>query len=151
MKKYNEKKTDEFENLHGKDLVDAIMNSGIKWPTPEEMEISRRQYAEQEAKERRRRERFESILDVLRPIFFTPLAFVFHVITFIARIVAGVSCVAMLYGFYCVYKAVTEWRAGLAYGDDAKTAVILIICPFVAYAVVMVAEKAWAYFENNKW
>ena len=87
----------------------------------------------------------------LKPIIYTPLSILFHIVTFVFRIVGGIASVAMIYGIYCGYKAFTALRAGEAFSGDLKTAVMLIIFPFAAFAIAVIAEKLWSYFEDNRY
>ena len=75
----------------------------------------------------------------------------FHIITFVFQIIGGIASIAMIYGIFCAYKAFTAWRAGAAYADNAKTAVMLICFPFAAFTIVKLSELAWTYFEDNKY
>lgn len=148
---FKKKEGNPFEGLHGQDLIDAIHNTGYRVATQEEMMEAERRIAELNRKYARQEEIKNKIIYFLKPIFFTPLAFIFHVITFVSRIAGAVACIALLYGLYCGYKAFTAWRAGEAFTGDAKTAAILIISPFIAYAIAEISERIWSYFEDNKY
>ena len=140
-----------FRSLHGQDLVDAIHNIGYHVATKEEMMAAQRRIDELNRKYARQEEIKSKIGYFLKPIFFTPLAFLFHVITFVSRIIGAIACIAMLYGIYCGYKAFAAWRAGEAFSENVKTAAMLIIFPFIAYAIAEIAERIWGYFEDNKY
>lgn len=148
---FKKKEDNPLKGLHGQELIDAINNTGYRVATKEEMWEAERRIAELNRKYARQEEIKSKIGYFLKPIFYTPLAFLFHVITFVSRIVGAVACIAMLYGIYCGYKAFTAWRAGEAFADNAKAAAMLIIFPFIAYAIAEVAERIWGYFEDNKY
>ncbi len=40
----------------------------------------------------------------LKPIIYTPLSILFHIVTFVFRIVGGIASVAMIYGFIVVIR-----------------------------------------------
>jgi len=150
---FKKKKEDNpLEGLHGQELVDAIKNMNyVKTLTPEQQRAFEVSQAEKERKAKRREDILFTIGYHVKPIFFTPLSIMFHIITFVFRIIGDIASVAMIYGLYCAYKAFTAWRAGTAYADNAKTAVMLIVFPFAAFAVAKLTELAWTYFEDNKY
>lgn len=97
----------------------------------------------------RRAEITDSIFSVLRRIIYTPLGIFFHLVTFISRIVGAIASVLMLVGLYYAYSSFVAWKNHINFGNDAKVAIALILFPFIAYAVAVVSEKAWDFFENN--
>ncbi len=147
-----DKKNNPLTGLHGQELIDAIKNMNyVKVLSPEqqrEFEISQ---AKKERKTQRRESIFFTIIYHVKPIFFTPLSIIFHIITFVFRIIGGIASVAMIYGIYCACKSFVAWKAGMAYADNAKIAAVLIAFPFVAFMIAKLAELAWTYFENNKY
>lgn len=147
------KKKDPYENLHGKELVDAIMRDNTLGTiaTERQQRENERMVRELDRKIARNEEIKSKIADFLRPIFFTPLSIFFHIVTFAFRIIGGISCVTMFYGIYCAYKAFIAWRAGEIFGNYVQTAVMLIVFPFIAFAIATIAGKAWVYFEDNKY
>lgn len=150
---FKKKKEDNpLAGLHGQELVDAIKNMNhVKVLTPEQKRAFEMSQAKKERKEKKREDIFFTIGYHVKPVFFTPLSIMFHILTFVFRIIGGIASVAMIYGIYCAYKAFTAWNAGVAYEDNVKTAVMLIIFPFIAFAVAKIAELAWTYFEDNKY
>lgn len=148
---FKKKEENPLKGLHGQELIDAINKPKYRVATKEEMRETERRIAELNRKYARQEEIKGKIGYFLKPIFYTPLAFLFHVITFASRIVGAVACVAMLYGIYCGYKAFTAWRAGEAFAGDAKTAAVLIVFPFIAYTIAEISERIWGYFEDNKY
>lgn len=125
----------------------------ILHPTEEQRRESDRVIAEYDkvCERRNRRKKIKYTIGfMLRRIFFSPLAIMFHLITIVSRFVGGVASLALIYGLYCAYKAFTEWRAGEVFADNVHTAVTLIIFPFIAYGISVVANMAWAFFEDNK-
>ena len=142
-----------YDGLHGKELVDAIMREETlgKPATNESMRLYRKRVAELDRKYEWEREIKEKTGAILKPIFFTPLAIMFHIITFVFRIIGGIASVAMIYGIYCAYKAFSAWRDGTAYGADMKTSAVLIIFPFIAFGVATIAERIWCYFDENRY
>lgn len=91
----------------------------------------------------------DGILSLLRRIFYTPLGIFFHLISFVFRIVGAITSLLLIVGIYFGYKAFTAWKAGSDFTNDLKIAAMLIIFPFIAYAIAFIAEKAWGYFEDN--
>lgn len=148
----SKKKIDPYEGLHGKELVDAIMKGeGVKIATPEQHREAVMIDAEKIRKYKQHEDLFFKIGYHVKPVFFTPLAIMFHTITFLFRIIGGIASVAMIYGIYCAYKAFSEWKMGMMYADDMKMALRLIIFPFAAFALAKISEIMWNYFENNKY
>lgn len=145
-------KKDKYEGLHGQELVDAIMRDGTlgKPVTESQARANDRKIAELNRRYERQLEWKVRIGMFLKPIIYTPLSILFHIVTFVFRIVGGIASVAMIYGIYCGYKAFTAWRAGEAFSGDLKTAVMLIIFPFAAFAIAVIAEKLWSYFEDKR-
>lgn len=148
---FKKKEKNPLDGLHGQDLVDAIHNIGYHVATEKEIREAERRAMELNRKNARWEGIKSNIGYFLKPIFFTPLAFIFHVITFLFRIIGSIACITMLYGFYCAYKAFTAWRAGEAFAENAKAAALLIVFPFIAYAIATIAEHLWDYFEDNKY
>lgn len=97
----------------------------------------------------RRAELADSICSILRRIIYTPLGIFFHMVTFICRIVGAVASVLMLVGVYYAYNFFVKWKNNMDFGSDLKTAIALILFPFIVFAVAVLSEKAWDYFENN--
>lgn len=97
----------------------------------------------------RRIEIIDGILSLLRRIIYTPLGIFFHMISFISRIVGAVASVLMIAGVYYAYVSFVAWRNKMDFASDAKTAITLILFPFIVYAIAFMSEKAWDYFEDN--
>lgn len=94
---------------------------------------------------------FGAILSALRTIIYTPLSIAFHVISIVSRIIGGVSSVGLLLGAYDVYQGVRELMNGVPFSEIAMfgKAVPFIVTPFAAYAVAVITEHIYLYFENN--
>lgn len=146
-------KKDKYEGLHGQELVDAIMRDGTlgKPVTESQARANDSKIEELNRRYERQLEWKVRIGMFLKPIIYTPLYILFHIVTFVFRIVGGIASVAMIYGIYCGYKAFTAWRAGEAFAGNLKTAVMLMIFPFAAFAIAVIAEKLWSYFEDNRY
>ena len=147
-----ERKNDPYKDLHGKELVDAIIKDntlGTKM-TEKQYRDTMRIIREKNMHIKKSNERKEKIVEFMKPIFFPPFAILFHIITFIFRVVGAVASVTMLYGGFCAYKAIMALKNGMPYSDYAKTAVMLMIFPFIAFAISTLAGKAWVYFDENK-
>lgn len=97
----------------------------------------------------RKAEVADSIFSIFRRIIYTPLGIFFHMVAFISRIVGAVASVLMIAGIYFAYMSFMSWKNHVSFTSDAKLAITLILFPFIAYAVAVIAEKAWDYFEGN--
>lgn len=141
---FKKKKEDNpLKGLHGEELVDAIKNMNyIRTLNPEQHRAFEISQAEKEKKKERRKDILFTIGYHVKPVFFTLLSIMFHIITLVFRIIGSVASVVMIYG-------IIAWREGMMYANNAKTAVIIF--PFAAFAVSKFAELAWDYFENNKY
>ena len=151
LKKKQEKS--KYEGLHGKELVEAIMRGETlgRPATEEGGRAYEKRAAELSRKYEREKEVKTKIGFFLKPIFYTPLAIMFHIITFVSRIIGGIASVAMIYGIYCAYKAFSAWKAGTVYTGDIKTIVMLLVFPFIAFAIATVSERLWCYFDDNRY
>ncbi len=97
----------------------------------------------------RRTEIADNAFSLFRRIIYTPLGIFFHMIAFISRIAGAVASVLMVAGIYFAYMSFMSWKNHVNFASDAKLAITLILFPFIAYAVAVIAEKAWDYFESN--
>ena len=148
---FKKKEDNPLKGLHGQELIDAINKPAYRVATKEEMIAAQHRIDELNRKYARQEEIKNKIGYFLKPIFFHATRVLFHFITFISRLAGAVSCIAMLYGLYCGYKAFTAWRAGETFTANVKTAVILIALPFIAYGIAEISERIWHYFEDNKY
>lgn len=143
---------DPYEGLHGKELVDAIMKGeGVKIATSKQYREVVMIDAEKTKKYRQHKNFFYMVGYYVKPVFFTPLAIMFHVIASVFYIIGSIASIAMIYGIYCAYKAFTAWKMGMVYAEKIEMAVNLIVFPFVAFAVAKIAEAMRNYLENNKY
>lgn len=146
------RKVDPYEGLHGKELIDAIMEGEtVKMATREQYLEAIRLDEQNSKKLRKRQDIIFNISYHVKPIFFTPLAIMFHTIAFVTRFIGGVASVGLIYGFYRVYKLFAEYRAGVVQGNDVKVTIAIIVFPFIAFTISKVSELAWSYFEDNKY
>lgn len=98
---------------------------------------------------RRREAFFESIMSCVRPIVFTPLSIMFHLISFVARGIGCVSSFGLVLGFYRLYQSFVAFKNGVPLGeiDTIGKALPLIFVPFIAYAVSEITGRIYEYFE----
>lgn len=101
----------------------------------------------------RKEEILSVIRSIIRRIVYTPLGILFHAISFIAKIVGGISAIGMIAGFWYTYRVFVLLKNGMKLGDikEIKLALVFLIFPFIAYGISVITEKAWEYFEDNAW
>ena len=104
--------------------------------------MNRRYEKEQEIKSK--------ICLVLKTIFFTPLSIMFCVLTFIFRVIGGVTSVTLPFGIYFTYKFLMQWRTNGVATERLRASIASILFPFIAIAFAILTEKLWNYFEENK-
>lgn len=144
---------DKYEGLHGQELIDAIMRDGTfgKPVTESQARANDKRIAQLNRRYEREQEIKAKICLVLKPIFFTPLSIMFHVLTFVFRVIGGVASVALPFGIYFTYKYLVEWRMNGVCPEGLRTSIAVIIFPFIAFAFATLSEKLWCYFEDNRY
>lgn len=129
-------------------IAHGLVNLGYGYiPTQEE-----RVKIEKRRKRIHKREAFfENLRDIMRPVIFTPLSVVFHIISFVTKGIGYISSVGLIAGFYYLYKSIEALINGVPFGeiDTFVKAVAFIIIPFAAFGISVVTERIYCYFENN--
>ena len=138
-----------YRKRKGKRNIDN--NDSIEIITSEETLRMERFERVRNARAERREEILSAICNIVREIVFRPLGILFHAISFISKIIGGVSAIGMLAGFWYAYKAFHAWKSGMTLSEitEIRSALVFLIFPFIAYSISVIAEKAWAYFEDN--
>lgn len=148
MRKKGKKK---YEELKGRELIDAILKNSVEIVTPEEMLKMERFERLRSAKLERKREIISAIIGVIKKIIYPPLAIAFHAVHFISKIIGQISAVGIIVGVWYAYKSFLTWRTGIPFGEikEVKSAIAFMIFPFIAYGISVAAEYIWIYFEDN--
>ena len=91
------------------------------------------------------------ILSCVRIIVYTPLGIAFNAVSFVAKIVGFLSAFGLIPGVYLLYKSVMAVIGGTPFGEvnTFEKAGTLIIVPFIAYTIAVIAERIHDYFEDN--
>ena len=143
-----EYKNNQNEEQMVKDIANGIVKLGFGY-IPSENE------KEEIDKRRKKHNKIEKIkrsfLDTVRTIIYTPLAIAFHGISFIARGIGYISSFGLILGAYYLYQSFSDFMNGVAISeiDTIKKAFVLIIFPFIAYSISIIAEKLYHYFDDN--
>lgn len=127
---------------------EAILSLGYGHAMPVE------NIAKSEEKLRRSRKRsaiIGNIMSCLRTIIYTPLSVAFHAVSFVTKGIGYISSLGLIAAAFYVYQAFTAFKSGTPFGeiDVIGKAATLIAIPFIAYAVSVITEHIYEYFENN--
>ena len=119
----------------------------MRWMTEEEMKKT-------EEKIRRIEKRaavFDGMLSILRTIVYTPLSIAFHAVSFLARGVGAISSFGLLLAAYYLYKGFTAFKSGVPLGqiEVLQRVPVLVLLPFIAYAIAAITECIYGYFEDH--
>lgn len=147
------KKKDKYEGLHGQELIDAIMRDGTFGKPITESQAKANDVRIEQLNRRYEREAEikEKVSLILKPVFFTPLSIMFHVLTVISRIVGAITSVALPFAIYFTYKYISEWRTIGVCPDGLRFSVAALIFPFIAFGMAALFEKLWCFFEDNRY
>lgn len=131
-----------------RDIREGILKLGFGYvPTDEEkVEIEKRR-----RRINRRREFFEKLLSGLRSVFYPPLSIAFHVVSFVTKGIGCITSIGLIAGVYYLYQSFSALFKGVPFAEieTFSKAVPVIIVPFIAFAVSVVTEKIYCYFEDN--
>ena len=143
---------DKYDGLHGQELIDAIMKDGTfgKPVTESQARENDKLIAKMNRRYEKEQEIKSKICLALKPIFFTPLSIMFCVLTFVFRVIGGVTSVALPFGIYFTYKCLMQWRTNGVATERLRASIASILFPFIASAFAILTEKLWNYFEENK-